>query len=209
MKLSLIVLTQGKSEGKNIPVTMPQLLIGRDPQCNLRPASPLISKRHCAILIKGKQAFVRDFKSTNGTFVNDEQITAERELTNGDQLKVGPLLFRVLLETETPVDKPTPMPPTKASPTGGEEDDAAALLLSLQEGTETSGSSDTAIDSAAIASGSTIMEMLPTPEGESSKEGEKEKAEPDKSKPAKTLSADTSTAAKAILEKYIRRPRGG
>ena len=47
MKLSLLVLTPGKMEGKSIPITIPQFVIGRDPQCNLRPASALISKRHC------------------------------------------------------------------------------------------------------------------------------------------------------------------
>jgi hypothetical protein len=45
MKLSLIVLTPGKMEGKTIPIRLPQFLIGRDPQCHLRSASSLISKR--------------------------------------------------------------------------------------------------------------------------------------------------------------------
>jgi hypothetical protein len=49
MKLSLVVLTPGKMEGKSIPITLSQFLIGRDPQCHLRPASALVSKRHCAL----------------------------------------------------------------------------------------------------------------------------------------------------------------
>ena len=52
MKLSLVVMTPGKMEGKAIAITLPQFVIGRDPQCQLRPASPVISKRHCAILVK-------------------------------------------------------------------------------------------------------------------------------------------------------------
>src|SRR4051794_14148341 len=35
MKLSLEVLTPGKGEGKIIPITLSQFLIGRDPQCHL------------------------------------------------------------------------------------------------------------------------------------------------------------------------------
>src|SRR5206468_555445 len=65
MKLSLVVLSEGKAQGHTIPITLPQFIIGRDPQCQLRPPSPMISKRHCALLIKGGKAFVRDFGSTN------------------------------------------------------------------------------------------------------------------------------------------------
>ena len=39
MKLSLVVLTAGKQEGKVLPIGLQQFLIGRDPQCHLRPAS--------------------------------------------------------------------------------------------------------------------------------------------------------------------------
>src|ERR671934_1307214 len=99
MKLNLVVLTAGKSEGKVIPIPVPEFVIGRDANCHLRPASPLVSKRHCAVLIRGGKAFVRDFNSTNGTFVNDEQVKGERELLNGDRLTVGPLYFAVRLET--------------------------------------------------------------------------------------------------------------
>src|SRR5437660_1780640 len=101
MKLNLVVLTPGKWEGKVIPIALSQFVIGRDPQCHLRPASAVISKRHCALLVRGDQVFVRDFDSMNGTFVNTEQVKGERELYPDDQLNVGPLLFRVQLEVGT------------------------------------------------------------------------------------------------------------
>src|SRR5262249_27665281 len=115
MKLSLLVLTAGKQEGKVLEIKLPQFLVGRDPQCHLRPASALISKRHCALIQRDGEAFIRDFGSTNGTFVNDERVEGERELKNDDQIKVGPIHFSVRLEaTATP--SRTPVPPTK-SPT--------------------------------------------------------------------------------------------
>src|SRR5437868_10045760 len=114
MKLSLVVLTPGKMEGKPIAITLSQFVIGRDPECHLRPASALISKRHCAVLTRGETAFVRDFESTNGTYVNEERVTGERELHNEDRLKVGPLEFRVDLVAAPAVNKPTPVPGTSA-----------------------------------------------------------------------------------------------
>src|SRR5215813_12305118 len=112
MKLSLVVLTPGKTEGKVIPITLSQFVIGRDPQCHLRPASAVISKRHCAILVRDSKIFLRDFDSTNGTFVNDQPVKGEVEVKNDDRLKVGPLLFGLRVEAAAPppVNRPTPAP---------------------------------------------------------------------------------------------------
>src|SRR6516162_7627073 len=98
MKLALVVMTPGKMEGKAIPIGLSQFLIGRDPQCHLRPASPVISKRHCALLVKNGKVFLRDFDSTNGTFINDQPVKGEIELHHEDLLKVGPLSFLVRVE---------------------------------------------------------------------------------------------------------------
>ena len=201
MKLSLTVLSAGKSAGKAIPITLSQFIIGRDPQCNLRPASPMISKRHCALLVKGGKAFIRDFDSTNGTFVNDSQVKGEREIKNDDILKVGPLEFKVVLEITTPINKPTPAPvPVK---TGAEsDDDVAAMLLSLQDDSAPDGN----LSQEDIPSGSTVMDIMPgTPPD--TKEEETKGAKKEEKKEAPKPPANTSLAAKAILEKYTRRSR--
>jgi pSer/pThr/pTyr-binding forkhead associated (FHA) protein len=209
MKLSLVVLTPGKMEGKSIPVTLSQFLIGRDPQCQLRPASALISKRHCAVLVRGWQVFVRDFDSTNGTFLNDEPVRGERELKDGDRLKVGPLEFRVAFEATPAVSKPTPVP---ASSTASTEDDAAAaMLLSLQDDGPAPGSPG--VDSEGIPTGSTVMERVQLPgedeaaQAEQSSQGDGKGGAASREAAAKAAQGNTSSAAKAILEKYMRRPR--
>lgn len=117
MKLSLVVLAAGSMQGKGIDVKLSQFLVGRDPQCHLRPSSPLISKRHCAVIQREGKVFIRDFGSTNGTFVNDEPVKGEVELHNDDKLKIGPLLFAVKIEATAPVNQPTPLPPTKVPAT--------------------------------------------------------------------------------------------
>src|SRR3954451_10743318 len=107
MKVSLVVKSPGKMENKSISVPGSQFLIGRDPLCQLRPASPLISNRHCALLIRSGKAFVKDFESTNGTFVNHERVRGQKELKDGDTLRLGPLEFRVQLEAPAAVDRQT------------------------------------------------------------------------------------------------------
>jgi pSer/pThr/pTyr-binding forkhead associated (FHA) protein len=94
MKLKLIVLA-GSKEGLEIPLKKDKFLIGRAKECALRAGSEAISRRHCAIIRREKGWTVRDLGSRNGTYVNDEKITKEVPLGDGDQLRVGPLSFRV------------------------------------------------------------------------------------------------------------------
>jgi predicted component of type VI protein secretion system len=228
MKLSLVVLSQGK-EGQTIPITLSQFLIGRDPQCQLRPASPVISKRHCAVLVKNGKVVLRDFGSTNGTFVNDEPVKEEKELHNGDVLKIGPLTFRVVVEATTPapVNKPTPppkpkaeaaspaekTPPVKPQPTpaaaSSDDDDIAAMLLALQDDGVVL---PTSASAAQIPEGTTEME-IPTlpPEQQPAGSAPPGEAKPQdkKDQPPKKDIGSSSSAAAALLQRMARRNRGG
>ena len=208
MKLRLIVMTTGKMQGKAIPITLPEFIIGRDPECHLRPASPLISKKHCAFLMEGNKASVRDFGSTNGTLVNNNVVTGEHEIVNGDIVKVGPIEFRVEMEVTPPV-RQTSMPRSMPSDA---DDAAAALFLSLGDDSSSGSSS---VDGQGVPTGSTIMETInlppegaPPPGTPNAQSPADEKANKDRHTAAKAQAANTSTAAKAILEKYMRRPRG-
>ncbi len=215
MKLSLIVLTPGKSQGQAIPITLAQFLIGRDPQCNLRPASALISKRHCALLVKGDKIFLRDFGSTNGTFVNEKPVKDEVELKNNekpvkdevelkneDVLKVGPLSFSVRMEATPAINRPTPAPPTRrpAPAHTADENSAGDLLLSMLDDIPGSSSSNPS----EIPEGSTVMDIIAMP-GQDGTNAPPEKPKEEEKK--KAVSGNTSVAAKAILDKYMKRPR--
>jgi predicted component of type VI protein secretion system len=186
-------------EGKAIPITLSQFLIGRDKQCQLRPASPIISNRHCALQVRGERAFVRDFESTNGTFVNEQPVKGEQELHDGDSLQIGPMLFEIHLE-KTAVPNPAPKPPAETA----DDEAMAALLLSLPEG-EDAGSGIRGVDSDGVPTGSTVME-LPVPAGV--EEGKQTESEPNDQKASpKTGSGDTAAAAAALFRKYHRRGR--
>ncbi len=96
MDVKLIV-TKGKHVGKQLRIAKPKFLIGRAQDCHLRPVSELVSRHHCAIIIEDGSVAIRDFGSKNGTYVNGERVTGERELKNGDRLKVCELEFEVQL----------------------------------------------------------------------------------------------------------------
>lgn len=103
MKISLVVLTAGKMMGKEIPITAAEFRIGKDPSCQLKPATG-VSDKHCAFLVKQGKLFLVDLGSAEGTFVNDNKISVEVELKPKDKVKVGPLLFEVKIEA--PAAKP-------------------------------------------------------------------------------------------------------
>ena len=194
MKLSLVVVNAGKVAGQTIPIKTPHFVIGRDPECNLRPASAVISKKHCAISVKAGKVMLCDFESTNGTSLNDQPVKGEIEVANGDVLKVGPLTFRVVIEQTVAPSKPTPLP--KPAAKVSEEDDAAALLLSLDDGTIASPNDAEAVD---VPGGSTVMDIPSFTQGaeaQTGKPGEKKKDE--KPKPQHDSAA---AAAAALIDK--------
>lgn len=65
-----------------------ELTIGRNAECDISLDITALSRKHCAVFRQGKNVFVRDLKSTNGTFVNGEQVEV-RVLKNGDRVFLG------------------------------------------------------------------------------------------------------------------------
>jgi pSer/pThr/pTyr-binding forkhead associated (FHA) protein len=217
MKLSLQVLNAGKATGQAIPINVANFLIGRDPKCSLRPASAMISKQHCALIIKDGKVYLKDFNSTNGTFLNDQPVKGAVVLKHDDILKVGPLTFKVLIEGMPSVTKPTPPPPAKVPVIAANEDDpAAALLLALDEGDSPNEALvSTTEDADAVPGGSTIMEMPVVPPAtaeaaapEPEEEKKADKVEAKKADDKKSASGAAQQAAQAILERYKKGRRG-
>jgi pSer/pThr/pTyr-binding forkhead associated (FHA) protein len=97
MQVRLKIL-QGSNAGKEHKIPSPKCIIGRGDDCQLRPQSDAISRQHCVIVTTENEVIVRDLNSRNGTFVNGDRVVDEAVLLHGDQLRVGPLEFEVLLE---------------------------------------------------------------------------------------------------------------
>ncbi|MEY4565247.1 MAG: hypothetical protein RLY14_217 [Planctomycetota bacterium] len=99
MQVKLKVLA-GSNEGKEIAVNSEKFLIGRADECQLRPKSESVSRRHAAIIQKDGRVLLVDLKSRNGTFVNDKQLSSDKAkiLRDGDLLRVGKLEFQIAIE---------------------------------------------------------------------------------------------------------------
>ena len=116
MELKLVVLA-GAKEGTQIPLKKDKFLIGRSTECTLRAGSSAISRRHCGIVRSDGRWLVRDLGSRNGTFLNDQAVKEPSPLSVGDELRVGPLKFRVEEYVKQAVEaKPATAPKSEAKP---------------------------------------------------------------------------------------------
>jgi pSer/pThr/pTyr-binding forkhead associated (FHA) protein len=65
------------------------LMVGRSRQCSLRVDTPSISSRHARIGFESGQFWVEDLGSTNGTFVNKQQISGRVNVQPGTPISLG------------------------------------------------------------------------------------------------------------------------
>jgi pSer/pThr/pTyr-binding forkhead associated (FHA) protein len=91
---------QGKPHGSYLDFPEGEFVVGRGPECHVRPNSELISRQHCLLVIRGRAVCVRDLGSTNGTLVNGTLVVEERVLGHGDTLQLGALVLEVVFPQE-------------------------------------------------------------------------------------------------------------
>ena len=130
MSARLVPLTPGPAPV--IPIQRPVLLVGRHPECDVRIDLPKISRRHCCVALAYDRVVIRDLGSRNGLRVNG-RVIEESQLRNGDEVAIGPLLYR-LEDPEAVVAPPAKAPARKKKPPA----DRPPSLPSLPDAVNTS-----------------------------------------------------------------------
>jgi pSer/pThr/pTyr-binding forkhead associated (FHA) protein len=125
MTYQLIPVDKGST--RPIPVHRPVLLIGRHPECDFRIELPMISRRHCCVALAYDKIFVRDLGSHNGVRVNG-RVVEEAMLQAGDEVAIGPLIYRLVAESAIP----SPLAAGEARPAAATRKPASAS----QKGTQ-------------------------------------------------------------------------
>src|SRR5262249_18833167 len=66
------------------------VLVGRSPSCTVViDGDPSVGEEHCQLAVLVSRSFLRDLGSGFGTFVNDEKLSKDRELKDGDLVRIG------------------------------------------------------------------------------------------------------------------------
>jgi diguanylate cyclase (GGDEF)-like protein len=82
--------------GKRFVLDRSPLRVGRGTDNHIVLEGDSVSRRHAHFERRGSDWFVVDDGSTNGTYLNEDQVPRDNVLTNGDRIKVGPTILKFL-----------------------------------------------------------------------------------------------------------------
>jgi predicted component of type VI protein secretion system len=139
-----LVIASGKSAGKAIALKNDKLLIGRAEECDIRPLSDEVSRRHCLVRVEPDVVWVEDLGSRNGTFVNGVRITEKTKVFDGDLVKVGGLQLKVSGGSVGQA-----VAPSAAAPVSWNDEEEVSRWLMAESG-QPSGMHDTTQTAAAV-----------------------------------------------------------
>jgi hypothetical protein len=90
------------------------ILLGRGEEAKFRIQHDLVSRKHCELFERQGWVYVRDLGSTNGTFLNDEQVPVSTKtvVPPGGIVRVGGLSFAVDYQSPVAVDATTALEPS-------------------------------------------------------------------------------------------------
>lgn len=89
---------------QRIPLTQFPALVGREPDLPVALVRSEISRNHAEFFVKGDELYLRDLNSTNGSFINHDQVTGEKVLRHGDVVHFASYEVRVLEEHDEAVE---------------------------------------------------------------------------------------------------------
>ncbi len=85
--------------------SQPEVILGRDPRCDVPLADPSVSARHALLSFHHGQWWLDDLGSSNGTRLNHEKVGTATVLTTGDEIQCGHarVLIHLAGENLTPI----------------------------------------------------------------------------------------------------------
>ena len=94
-KDACLVVIYGLELGRKYGLEGTTATLGRSSKADVQVDQESVSRNHAKIINTGKSHILRDLGSTNGTYVNDQQVD-EYVLRDGDFVKVGRTIFKFL-----------------------------------------------------------------------------------------------------------------
>lgn len=115
----VMVMFRPDGQRRSFSVTRDMTVIGRREDCDLRIPLGDVSRKHCRMILDGDTIKVEDLGSSNGTYRNGERVQ-QTELTAGDTLQIGPVVFVVQVDGYPADEDLTPVTVQTATAGNGE-----------------------------------------------------------------------------------------
>jgi pSer/pThr/pTyr-binding forkhead associated (FHA) protein len=103
--LVLMISDPGSREPRRVEIQKEEVVIGKDPECDVVLSDPKVSRRHARISVARGALFLQDLKSTNGTYLNSQVVQGERKIGSDDVIRIVDYMIRVLASTVSDADK--------------------------------------------------------------------------------------------------------
>ncbi len=133
-----LTLASGSRAGVVVSIHPGYYLIGRDSECQIRPKSRSVSRRHCLLRHEAGQLHAVDLESTSGTRLNGERLKPRcwHPLADGDQLRCGKIAFDVQMRsvTEPSTSSTAGAAPQETEPVAPDAAAASAVIDAASDG---------------------------------------------------------------------------
>ena len=86
--MAALHILKGANEGTLIPLDGDKFVLGRNPDCGIVIPVTSVSREHAQILRIQGRYYIEDKQSRNGTFVNNQAITARTLLKSNDRVRI-------------------------------------------------------------------------------------------------------------------------
>jgi serine phosphatase RsbU (regulator of sigma subunit) len=86
--MASLQILKGANEGAMIPLDGDRFVLGRNPDCAIVIPVTSVSREHAQIVRVAGKYFIEDRQSRNGTFVNNQAISARVPLKNNDKIRI-------------------------------------------------------------------------------------------------------------------------
>jgi len=83
------------TEPRRLSIDKPEILIGKQADCDVVLSGGKVSRRHARIAIDDGGFRIEDLQSTNGTLVNGEALSGSRTLGERDEVRIADFVLRV------------------------------------------------------------------------------------------------------------------
>lgn len=105
-----LVVVEGRRAGQRVAVPSGETTLGRDELSELVLDDEGVSRHHALLIRAADTVTIQDVGSTNGTWVNGQQVRDARELHPGDRVQLGVAVFAFEAAHANPPTPPSPPP---------------------------------------------------------------------------------------------------
>jgi serine phosphatase RsbU (regulator of sigma subunit)/pSer/pThr/pTyr-binding forkhead associated (FHA) protein len=129
--MAQLVFIKGFNKGGSVELLGERIVLGRNADCQVVLNIPAVSREHAVIRKINGKYYIEDLKSRNGTFINDQEVSARTQLKDNDKIKICDCVLAFLDDQTLPLN-PGDLPAVQTEEEGSSTIEATLTQSSKQ-----------------------------------------------------------------------------